>query len=86
VLVDPAVIRAQNARRDGCEGEIESLIAGEPQLRVTVRDLAVRGNLATADVETRSGGTTVDFVRRGGRWLLSFSDGDDPMPALAGTA
>jgi hypothetical protein len=24
-----------------------------------------------------------DLVRRGSAWLLSFSDGDDPMPALA---
>jgi hypothetical protein len=87
VLVDPAVIRAQNARRMGCESEIESLMANVPRLRVTVRELAVGRALATADVVTPSGaGASVDFVRRGGRWLLSFSSGHDPMPALAGTA
>jgi hypothetical protein len=86
VLVDPAVIRAQNARRDGCESELESLIANVPRLNVTVRELGVRADLATAAVVTANGGSaTVDFVRRGGRWLLSFSDGHDPLPALAGT-
>jgi hypothetical protein len=85
-LVDPAVIRAQNARREGCESELESLIANVPRLQLTVRELAVRADLATATVATANGnGATVDFVRRGGRWLLSFSDGDDPLPALAGT-
>ncbi len=86
-LVDPAVVRAQNARGKSCEGELESLMANEPRLGVTVRDLAVDGALATADVATSSGATSsVDFVHRGGRWLLSFSDGGDPMPALAGTS
>jgi hypothetical protein len=87
VLVDPAVIRAQNARSKSCVGELESLIANDPRLQVTVRRLAVGGTLATADVATASGGTTsVDFVYRGGRWLLSFSDGGDPLPAPIGTA
>ena len=26
----------------------------------------------------------VDFVRHGQRWLMSFCDGADPIPALAG--
>jgi hypothetical protein len=86
VLVDPAVIRAQNARRDGCASELESLMANVPRLQVTVRELAVRADLAAAGVVARDGSTaTVDFVRRGSRWLLSFSDGADPLPALAGT-
>lgn len=85
-LVDPAVIRAQNAQLDGCESELESLIADVPRLRLTVRELGIRADLATATVVTANGkGATVDFVRRGRRWLLSFSDGNDPMPALAGT-
>jgi hypothetical protein len=85
-LVDPAVIRAQNARSDGCESELESLIANVPRLRLTVRELDVQADLATATLVTANGkGATVDFVRRGRRWLLSFSDGGDPLPALAGT-
>jgi hypothetical protein len=84
-LVDPAVIHAQNAQVDGCESELESLIANVPRLRVTVRGLAVRADLATATVLTENGNAaTVDFVRRGGRWLLSFGDGANPLPALAG--
>jgi hypothetical protein len=84
-LVDPVVIRAQNAGGRECEPELESLIAHVPRLRFTVRDLALRPDLATVDVTVAEGaGAPVDFVRRGGRWLLSFSDGNDPLPALAG--
>ena len=85
-LVDPRVIHAQNVSRDGCEGELENLMANEPRLQVTVREIAVRPDLATATVVAETGaGATVDFVRRGRRWLLSFSNGTDPLPALAGT-
>jgi hypothetical protein len=77
-LLDPAVIG------DGCERRLESLIANVPRLRVTVQALALRRDLATAAVRTMSGDTTtVDFVRRGRRWLMSFSDGQDPIAALA---
>jgi hypothetical protein len=86
-LLDPAVIRAQDVRAQGCESEVESLMANVPRLRVTVRALALRRDLATAAIRTTSGSaTTVDFVRRGKRWLLSFSNGADPIPALAGSA
>ena len=85
-LVDPAVIRARDAASNGCEGEVESLMAFEPQLRLTLRKLTVKSDLATAEMTTATGAeATVDFVRRGGRWLLSFSNGNDPLPALAGT-
>lgn len=84
-LIDPAVIRAQNPRRGGCESQLESLIANVPRLRVTVRGLAVKPDLVTVSVVTAGGSdAAVDFVRRGRRWLLSFSDGDDPLPSLAG--
>jgi hypothetical protein len=77
-LLDPAVIG------DGCERRLESLIANVPRLQVTVQALALRRDLATAAVRTTSGSaTTVDFVRRGRRWLMSFSDGQDPIAALA---
>jgi hypothetical protein len=85
VLVDPAVIRAQNTGGDGCESEIESLVARQPGLRFTVRDIALRPDLATVVLSVAGGGNApVDFVRRRGRWLLSFSAGNDPMPVLAG--
>jgi hypothetical protein len=79
-LLDPAVIG------DGCERELESLSANVPRLRVTIQALMLRRELATAIVRTTSGGTTtIDFVRHGRRWLMSFSEGEDPLPALAGT-
>lgn len=83
-LLDPAVIRAQSR---GCESRLERLMTTVPRLRVTIRGLTLRPDLATAAVRTaRDTVTAVDFVRRGKRWLLSFSDGEDPFPALAGTA
>ena len=84
-LVDPAVVRAENAQGDGCESALESLIANVPRLRVSVRGVGVRADLATVSVVASDGTAgTVDFVRSGQRWLLSFSDGADPLPALAG--
>jgi hypothetical protein len=86
-LVDPAVVREQDGRTGGCESELERLMANEPPMRLTVLRLALRRDLATAAVTTRSGSrASVDLVRRGERWQLSFSQGNDPMPALAGVA
>jgi hypothetical protein len=83
-VVDAAVVRHRGA---GCERQLETLIGDEPPLRLTVRGVSVRPDLATATVAPRSGSTVrVDLVRGPRGWLLSFSDGDDPMPALAGTA
>jgi hypothetical protein len=83
-LVDPAVIRQQNAQ-GGCESELEGLVASKGQLRFSVQSVAMRHDLATADVATASGGRIpLDFIRQGARWVLSFTDGVDPMPALAG--
>jgi hypothetical protein len=84
-LVDPAVIREQNSASGGCEAEAETLIGDEPQMQLEVRSVAAKRDLATATVKTARGTTAhVDLVRSGGRWLLSFSDGEDPLPVLAG--
>jgi hypothetical protein len=81
-LVDPAVLRKRGA---GCESQLEALMADEPPLRLTLRGLLLEPDLATATVTTaRKTIVRVDLVRQGTRWLLSFSDGDDPMPELAG--
>lgn len=81
------MIRQQNAGSGGCESELETLMAFQPPLRLAVRKVALRRDLATATVATASGASVpVDLVRQGRRWLLSFSNGDDPLPALAGTA
>jgi S1-C subfamily serine protease len=85
-LVDPAVVRSQNAQ-GGCENELETLVANEAPMRLTVQQVTTNHDLAMAVVTTRPGTTaTVDLVRDGSGWLLSFSDGNDPLPALAGTA
>ena len=42
------------------------------------------GHPATV-VTARTTTVQVDLLRHGDGWLLSFSDGDDPLPALAGT-
>jgi hypothetical protein len=85
-LVDPAVIRRRAAGASGCEAELEALESNAPPMRLTVRGVSVAGDLAAAAVTTARGTAgEVDLVRRGGRWLLSFSDGDDPFPVLAGT-
>ena len=86
-LVDPAVIRQQNAQSGGCEAEAETLIGDEPRMQLDVRSVTVDGELATATVKTASGTTVrVDLIRTDGRWLLSFMDTSDPLPALAGEA
>ena len=85
MLVDAAVIADQNAQ-GGCETELETLIATDSPMRLGVEAVTLKRDLAIVTVATRTGTTpTVDLVRNGGSWLLSFSDGDDPMPALAGS-
>lgn len=82
-LVDPAVIR-QEAQSGGCESELETLVAEGP-MRLEVRSVVTQPDLATARVQTADDSIVpVDLVRAGHRWLLSFSDGDDPMSALTG--
>lgn len=84
-LVDRAVVSEQDAKPGGCTSELEALMADEPPMRLTLRSVALRPDLATVEVSTARGQlVSVDLVRRGATWLLSFSDGDDPMPALAG--
>jgi hypothetical protein len=86
-LVDPDVIRQQDSQSGGCEAEAETLIGDEPRMQLDVRSVAGDGDLATATVKTAGGATVrVDLIRTDGRWLLSFMDAGDPLPALAGVA
>jgi hypothetical protein len=87
-LVDGAVVSLQNSLPGGCEAELEGLMAADTSpLRLTVRGLTLRRDLATAFVSTSRGGqASVDLVRGPRGWLLSLSGGNDPMPALAGGA
>ncbi len=84
-LVDAAVIRRQDRRPGGCEAELEVLLADSSPMQLTVGKVRLRSDLATAAVTTHPGTTvSVDAVRGPRGLLISFSDGDDPMPALAG--
>ena len=85
-LVDPAVIRRQDIGSGDCESELEALVGSHAPLRLAVRKVTARPGLATVTVATANAAVTVDLVRQGDRWLLSFSEGLDPMPALAGVA
>ena len=86
-LLDPAVVKLQDSASGGCEGELETLMANVPQLRVSVRSVSLRPNLAVASVTTTTGATaSVDLVRSHDTWLVSFSQDGDPMPVLAGTS
>ena len=85
-LVDPAVVRAQNAQAQDCESELESLMANVPRLRVTVR--ALRSPLRPRH---RDRGDR-DWYRRHGRLRAAraaladeLREGADPITALAGT-
>jgi hypothetical protein len=85
-LVDPAVISVQDAGGSGCEAELETLIGNAPPLQLTLRRQTLKRDLASVTVTTAGGqDAVVDLVRRGQAWLLSFSNGRDPMPVLAGT-
>ena len=87
-LLDPAVVKLLDSGPEGCEGDLETLMGNVPQLRVSVRSVSLRPDLATASVTTTSGATApVDLVRSGRHtWLVSFSEAGDPMPVLAGTS
>jgi len=86
-LLDPAVVRGQDRGSGDCHSELEGLVASHAPLRLAVRQVAARRDLVTVTVATTSGArVAVDLVRHGHRWLLSFSEGNDPMPALAGVA
>ena len=62
-------------------------MANVPRLRVSVRSVSLRPDLATASVTTTSGANApVDLVRSRHTWLVSFSEGGDPIPVLAGTS
>ena len=85
-LLDPAVVKLQDSAPGGCEGELETLMSNVPQLRLSVRSVSLRPDLATASVTTTSGATApVDLVHSRHTWLVSFSEDGDPLPVLAGT-
>ena len=80
-----AVIREVNLGGVTCESAVEASLASWGPPRTDVVSVSVEPDLATARVRVRGGHVVpVTLLRDRGRWLLSFSDGDDPLGALYG--
>jgi hypothetical protein len=79
----PAVIAAMNEGGRSCEASLEASTELRRPPALTVTKLAYEPGLATARVGVGRGSTfPLDIVRRGPRWLVSFSNGTDPLVAL----
>ena len=83
-IFTPPVVADMNTPGTSCEAsdEVSSALSRPPAL--TVVALAFRPDLAVAQVSAPGGTVPLDVVRYGRRWLVSFSDGNDPLAALAG--
>jgi hypothetical protein len=69
----------------GCEQDVElSSVVTQPPTLTVVQPSSYEPDLATLRVRVGRGATVpLDVVREGGQWLVSFSDGNDPLGALA---
>jgi hypothetical protein len=79
-----AVVAEMNGAQ-GCEqdAELSSVVTQPPTLTV-VQPASYEPDLATLRVRVGRGATVpLDVVREKGQWLVSFSDGNDPLAALA---
>jgi hypothetical protein len=79
----PAVVAAMEEGGLRCEASLEL----SPEIRrppaLTVTRLALERGLATAQVTAGRGASVpLDIVRSGRRWLVSFSDGSNPVAAV----
>ncbi|MEA2233523.1 MAG: hypothetical protein QOD83_3339 [Solirubrobacteraceae bacterium] len=80
-----AVVAEMNGGPQGCEQDVEltSIVARPPTLTV-VPPSSYEPDLATLRVRVGRGATVpLDVVRERRVWLVSFSDGNDPLTALA---
>jgi hypothetical protein len=78
------VVAEMNAGGESCEASDEVSRALNEPPALTVVGLSLETDLATAKVRIGTGPVVpLDIVRDGGRWLVSFSDGADPLGALA---
>jgi hypothetical protein len=78
-----AVIAQMSRPAGSCEASVElsEALVHPPALKVT--KLTQTGALATARVRVGDGSTIpLDIVRSGRRWLVSFSDGVNPIGVL----
>jgi hypothetical protein len=84
-IFTPAVVEEMGTGGATCEASVEDLLAsGQPPTTAVVA-VELEPRLATAKVRV-SPSTTValTLLRDRHRWLISFSDGNDPLVALIG--
>jgi hypothetical protein len=80
-----AVVRGIGGGGLSCEAAVEAMLTSWGPPRSDVLSVAVEPDLATARVRVRGGRVVpLTLLRAGKRWLLSFSDGNDPLSALYG--
>lgn len=80
-----AVIAEMNGGLQSCEQDVElSSVVTQPPTLTVVQPSSYEPDLATLWVRVGRGGTVpLDVVREQRQWLVSFSDGNDPLSALA---
>jgi len=82
-VLTAAVVGEMNSSGASCEATVESMLTDFGPPRLTVLGVALEPDLATARVRVRNGGVVpLTLLRAAGGWLVSFSDGNDPLSAL----
>jgi hypothetical protein len=80
-----AVVREMNGDGVTCEASVEDVLTEWGSPRMTVVGVSVKPGLATARVRVSGDGTVpLTLLPDRHRWLVSFSNGNDPLSALAG--
>jgi hypothetical protein len=84
-ILTTAVVDAMNQEGLTCEADVEAELSAARPKGMTLLGITASPDLATARVRS-SGGAAVPLtlLRDGRRWLVSFSQGADPISALAG--
>jgi hypothetical protein len=78
-----AVVASMNEGGESCEASLERSPALRDTPTLTVTSLAFEPGLARARVRVGGGRSIpIDIVRSGHRWLVSFSDGADPLALI----
>lgn len=78
-----AVVAEMDHGGVSCEASVEDTLAASGPPALTVIAVSVEPGLATAQVRVRGGATVpLTLLRDGRRWLVSFSNGNDPLAAL----
>jgi hypothetical protein len=82
-VLTAAVVAEMNSSGASCEATVESMLTDFGPPRLTVLGVALEPDLATVRVRMRNGNVVpLTLLRFGAGWLVSFSDGNDPLSAL----